>query len=192
MEEKMDVNTKVARNVEQATEIFEEYADTIRAAIRFHSNDKSNIDDIFQDFFLSLVQKPIQRRDQGFKAFINKAIRNDVLDVASQNRSYHQRNYKYAQMHKDRFKPETPDDITSHAEEIERLFDIVENQLLQYETEAIIHKYRYGKDASETAEAMGINRRSVSCYLCTGLKKLRKLVQGSLQDDCFVETDTME
>ncbi len=189
----MDANTKAAQNMKLTSEIFEEHTDTIRAAIAFNVNDKSSIDDIFQDFFLSLVRRPVPRRVQNIKAYLNRAVKNDVLDAAYQRKSYHQRNRKYAQMHADRFKSETPDNIASHAEEIRQLFDIVENQLLQHETEAITQKYRYDRDAGQTAEVMGINRRSVSCYLCTGLRKLRKIVhqEQSQQDDCFVEIDTM-
>jgi len=189
----MDANTKAARNMQEAVEIFQKHTHTIRAAIRFHINDRSSIDDIFQDFFLSLVERPIPRRDQNIKAFINRAIRNDVLDAASKKRSYYQRNCKYAQMHKDRFKSKTPDDIAVHAEEIRQLFDIVENQLLHHESQAIIQKYRYDRDAGQTAEVMGINRRSVSHYLCTGLRKLRNLVRQEQlpQDSCSIEEDML-
>lgn len=185
----MNANTKAA-NMKQASEIFEKHNHTIRAAIRFHINDKSSIDDIFQDFFLSLVERPVPQPDQGIKAFINRAIRNDVLDAACQNKSYHQRNCRYAQMHNDRFKSKTPDELAIHAEEIRVLFDIVENQLMGHESQAIIQKYRHGRDAGEAAEAMGINRRSVSHYLCTGLRKLRKCVnqQQSLQKTSSKET----
>lgn len=176
MEDKMDVNATTAQNLKRASKIFEEHTHTIRAAIGFYVNDKSSIDDLFQDFFLSLVRRPIPRRAQNIRAFINRAIRNDVLDAVSQTQSYNVRNYKYAKMHADNIKSKTPDDIVSQAEEIRHIFDIVGSQLLQHETKAIIQKYRYDMDIGETAKAMNINKRSVSCYLCTGIRKLRKRV----------------
>lgn len=180
-------------NMKETTEIFEKYTHTIRAAIRFHINDKSSIDDVFQDFFLSLVERPVPRCDQNIKAFINRAIRNDVLDAASQNRTYHQRNCKYAQMHKDRFKSKTPDEIVVHADDVRQVFDIVENQLLHHESQAIIQKYRYDRDIGEAAKAMGITRRSVSHYLCTGMKKLRNFVRQEqfADEDFLVEVETL-
>ena len=171
----METDTQITQNLKQATEIFEKYDKTIRSAIWTHINDKSSIDDIFQDFFLSLVKSPIPRKDQNIKAFIYRAIRNDVLDAASRTRSYHLRNRKYAELNTDRFKSSTPDEILGHAEEIRQLFKIVGNQLHLHESRSIIHKYRDGMDIGETAELMRINRRSVSCYLCKGLKKLREL-----------------
>ncbi len=189
----MDANTTVARNMKEATDMFEKHIHTIRAAIRFHINDSSSMDDIFQDFFLSLVEMPVPRRDQNIKAFINRAIRNDVLDAVSQNRNYHQRNCKYAQMHKDRFKSKTPDEIAIHADDIRQLFDTVENQLLHHESQAIIQKYRYDRDADEAAEAMGVTKRSVSHYLCTGMRKLRNFVNQEqfAEEDCPVEAEAL-
>lgn len=173
----MDASIKTTAKIKQAVEIFEEHSNTILTAIRFHINNQSNVDDIYQDFFLSLIQKPVPDRNKNVRAFINRAIRNDVLDAASQTRSYYLRNQKYAKINSGRFKLKTPEKIISHAEEIDQLFNIIESQLLKHEAEAIIQKYRYGKDIAEIANVMGINRRSVSCYICTGLQKLRKLFQ---------------
>ena len=189
----MEADTMVAQNMKLASEIIEEHTDTIRGAIWFHVNDKSSIDDVFQDFFLSLVHRPIPQRVQNIKAYINISVKNDVLDAAYKTKSCHLRNRKYAEMYKDSRKSDTPEGIASHTEEIRQLFDIVEDQLLQHETEAIIQKYRHDRDTAEIAEAMNINKRSVSCYLCTGLRKLRKIVcqEQSQQDNCFVEENAM-
>ena len=88
-------------------------------------------------------------------------------------------------MHKDRFKTKTPDDIVSCAEVLCQIFDIVKDQLLQHEREAIIQKYCYDKNTVEMADSMGINRRSVSCYLCTGLKKIRKYARAKLSSNTY-------
>ncbi len=169
----MKVKTKDAGNMEQVKEIYEKHGNQIYSIIRSNINNKSDIDDIFQDYFLSIMQRPIPQQHLNILAFINRAIKNDVRDAASRSQSYYQRNRKYAEMHSDRFKSKTPDDIVIHSEEIRRLFEFVENQLLQHEAEAIINKFRHGKNNLETADVMDIERRSVSCYLCTGLKKLR-------------------
>lgn len=75
----MDANTKTVQNMKLASEIFEEHTDTIRAVIAFSVNDKSKIDDIFHDFFLSLVRRPIPRRVQNIRAYLRRAIKNDVI-----------------------------------------------------------------------------------------------------------------
>jgi RNA polymerase sigma factor (sigma-70 family) len=169
----------MAQNVKLAATIFEEHADTIRTSISVHINNRSDIDDIFQDFFLSLVQKPVPQEIKNMKAYLNKALKNDVLDNVSQTNSFRLRNYKYAQLHASRFKLPAPDEVATYAEDTRQLFDIIENQLPQYESKAIIQKFRHGRDACEAAEAMGINKRSFSHCLCTGLKKLYTLVHGN-------------
>ncbi len=89
----MEANTKTTQNMKLASEIFEEHANLLRAVIAFNVNDKSSIDDIFQDFFLSLVRRPIPRRVQNIKAYLNRAVKNDVLDAAYQRKSYHRENF---------------------------------------------------------------------------------------------------
>ena len=170
----MSVDTKTARNVQRASDLLEEHADTIRTTIAVHVNDKSTINDIFQDFFLSLVQRPVPGRVKNVKAYLSKAVKNDVLDGAFQTKSRYLRNRKYAQMHTDRFKSPAPDDLAIHAEDIRQLFEVVDKQLIHHEAEAIIQKYRYDRDTSEAAEEMNISKRSFSHYLCTSLRKLRK------------------
>ena len=175
-EERMDTDRRMVQNVKLAANIFEEYADTIRTSISTHINNRTDIDDIFQDFFLSLVQKPVPQEIKNIKAYLNKSIKNDVLDNAIQTKSFHLRNHKYAQLHARHFEFPAPDEIAIYAEDIRQLFDIVENQLPQHESKAIIQKFRHGRDTHEAAEAMGINKRSFSHCLCTGLKKLYTLV----------------
>ena len=185
----MITDTKDENNVAVAAEIFEKYGDKIRTEIWLHVNDKSSIDDICHDFFISLVEKPIPRKDQNIRAFIHKAIKNDVLDAASRSKSYYARNCKYAQIHTKHFDSDTPESIMSYAEDVHQIFKIVESQLLEHEAQAIIHKYRYDRDTDETAHMMGVSRRSVSHYLCTGLRKLRNLIHSEQfqQDFSFIE-----
>ncbi|MHC4637361.1 MAG: hypothetical protein ACYTBP_06355, partial [Planctomycetota bacterium] len=48
-------------SVKYAAEIFDKYGSIIRAVIRANINDKSQQEDIFQDFFISLVHRPIPK-----------------------------------------------------------------------------------------------------------------------------------
>ncbi|GAH12170.1 unnamed protein product, partial [marine sediment metagenome] len=157
----------------------EEHDDTIRNMISFLVSDKSMVDDIFQDLFISLVRRPIPERVKNIKGYLHRAVKNDVLDAAFQTKSYRARNQKYAELYTDRPKCDTPENIVIQAEEIQRLFDIVENQLMQHEAEAVIQRYHYGRSTSEAAQAMNINKRSFSHYICTGLKKVRRVVRES-------------
>ena len=74
--------TLQSENVNHVAKIFEENSDMIRSAIRSQVNDKSIIDDIFQNLFLSLVHNPVPSNIENIKAYIRQAVRNDVIDSA--------------------------------------------------------------------------------------------------------------
>ena len=170
----MSVDAKTAQNVQRVSELFEEHGDTIRTTIAVHVNNKSTIDDMFHDFFLALVKKPIPQNTNNVRAYLRRAAKNDVLDAACKTKSYHLRNRRYARMHMDRFETPAPDDLAVHAEDIRQLFGVVKKQLVQHEAEAIIQKYHHDRDTSEAADAMNIHKRSFSHYLCTGMKRLQE------------------
>lgn len=172
----MEANPEVTKNMKQAVETFEEYGDVIRSTICCNVNDRSIIDDIFQDFFLALVRRPIPSSIQNVKSYLRRAIKNDVLDAAFRTKSYHVRNQRYAELRMNYIKLHNPEDIVVEAETIQNLFDIIEEQLMPHEAEAIIQRYCYDQDIGEAAEVMSINKRSFSHYLCTGLKKVRQFI----------------
>ncbi len=171
---KETVNAEIQNNMRIVAQIFDEYGDLIRDMIRFRVNDTSIVDDIFQDLFVSLVHRPIPPYIQNIKGYLCMAVKNDVLDEAFQTRSYHTRNRKYAELHTKQVKFHNPQDVAILSEEIRKLFSIIERQLMPHEREAIIQRYQIGRDNHEAAEAMHIDRRSFSHYLCTGLKNVRR------------------
>jgi RNA polymerase sigma factor (sigma-70 family) len=175
----MNLHVNEIQRVKLATDIFEEHANLIRTTISIHANNKSDIDDIFQNFFLSLVQKPVPTKIKNIRGYLSKAIKNDVLDSTFQTKNLHLRNRKYTQLRACHSELSAPDEIAIHAEDIRQLFELVENQLLPHESEAIIQKFRHGKNTCEAAEAMGIKKRSFSHCLSIGLKKLYQLVHGN-------------
>lgn len=173
----MQANPQVAQNMKRAVEIFEKHGNMIRNAIRLHVNDKSILDDILQDFFLALVRRPIPSGIQNIKSYLCRAVKNDVIDAAFQTKNYYARNKRYAESHKDHIPFHNPEDIVIMAETMQNLFGIIEKQLYHHEAEAITQKFRFDWDDGKAADAMGINKRSFSHYLCTGLKKARQIAQ---------------
>ena len=175
----MQANRQVTENMKRATEIFEEHGNMIRIAILSQVNNKATIDDVLHDFFLALVRRPIPSGVENVKRYLYRAIKNDVIDTALRTKSYHTRNKKYAESHKDHVPFRNPEDIVIQAETMQNLFENIEEQLYHHEAEAIIQKLRFDWDNDKAAEAMGINKRSFSHYLCTGLKKARQFAQQS-------------
>ena len=66
--------------VEQAEQVFDRYGDEIRAMIEFSVKDKSSAEDIYHDFFVSIVKKPVPKGIENVRAYLYRAVSNDVVD----------------------------------------------------------------------------------------------------------------
>lgn len=70
-----DVKTDIPpENVKSADQIFKEYGDFIYRTIRYKVKDKASVDDLYQDFFLSIALNPIPDGTKDIKGYLYKAI----------------------------------------------------------------------------------------------------------------------
>ncbi len=69
------------RRVEKAMEVFDKHGDEIRAMIEFNVKDEFKAEDIFQDLFVSVVGKPIPPGVENVRAYLYRAVTNDVVVV---------------------------------------------------------------------------------------------------------------
>jgi RNA polymerase sigma factor (sigma-70 family) len=166
----------IPKRVRSAAEIFEKYGDEIRAIIHFNVRDKSNADDIFQDFFVSIVRKPIPPEIQDIKAYIYRAVTNDVIDASRQKKCHQDHVKKYAECYKHLIITEDPQNIAIKMEDTKRMFQLIESHLPKHEAEVIIQRYGQGFSTTDTAKRMQVNKRHISRYLSVALKKMREFV----------------
>jgi len=163
----------VQERVSQANAIFKEHGGKIRSTIQFYVSDRSKVDDIFQDVFLAIVDKPIPPDIQSPTGYLYRAIKNDIIDMARRTKNYRGRIQRYAERRKYSIINNDPENIVIQAEEREKMIELIERQLPPREAEAVIK--RYGNDISidDAARKMHVNKRTFSRYLCLGLKKIR-------------------
>ena len=178
----MQANLEVTQNMKLANEIFEEYGDIIRDIIRFQTNDKSIADDIFQDFFLSLIRRPISDKVGNVKSYLHKAIKNDVIDASLKTKNYHARNQKYGKLYINYANYYNPLDVVIQKEEHQTLLHLVQSLLRPHEAEVIIRRYIYNQKNSDAAKEMGVKTRTFSRYICIALKKIRKYLSETNAD----------
>lgn len=172
------IRLSVQQRVELANRTIEEYGDFIRTIIFFNLGDQGKADDIFQEFYLSLVNTPIPADIRRIKGYLHRAITNDIIDAARKERSYLARVCRCAEA----FERNTPDyedpqTIVGQGEEILEMFRLIEKQLPFREAEAIVERFVEGSDIDEGARRMGVNKRTFSRYICTGLKKIRRFLK---------------
>ncbi len=88
-------NDDCRKNVGVAARIVSEYTDFIYMVICSQVQNKSRVDDIFQNFFISLVFKPIPEDVKNIKSYLYKAICNDIVDTQRQSERYREQIKKY-------------------------------------------------------------------------------------------------
>ncbi len=175
--------TEIRKRVGLAAEVFNRYGDEIRAMIHFNVKDKSKADDIFQEFFVSIVRKPIPSGIQDIKAYLYRAITNDVIDVSRQIKCQQDHIKKYAECRKHSVIPEDPQNTAIQTENTKKMFYLIESRLPKREAEAVIQRYGQGFSTTDTAEKMNVNKRNVSRYLTAALRKMREFVPENEDDD---------
>lgn len=130
-------NLQVPKRVELAARIFREHGDLIRDIIRFNVPKDVDAEDIFQDFFLSLVFRPIPDTVQNIKVYLYRAIKNDITDASRRIKNYKARVQRYTRYQKYRTMSKRPNHVVAQSQELLKLFHIVEYKLPPPEFQAI-------------------------------------------------------
>jgi len=168
--------SEIRKRVGFAAEVFDKFGDEIRAFIHFNVKDKSKADDIFQEFFVSIVRKPIPSDIQDIPAYLYRAVTNDVIDLSRQIKIHRDHIQSYAEFCKNQLKQEDPQTIAIQVENTQKMFQLIESRLPKREAQAVLQRFGHGFSIKDTAERMHVNRRIVSRYLSVALKKMRKFV----------------
>ena len=168
MRQRSDVPTKI----ECAAEVFEEHGCFIRSVIRFHAKNEQETEDLFQDFFLFLVAKPIPQEVQNVRGFLYKLICDLVKDAFRRTDCYHAMIRRYAE-HRVRRIEKRPENVVIETEETNKMFESIKKRLPPPQALAVTLRYRDSCDTGEVAEKMHVKPRSVSRYVSAGLEKLR-------------------
>ncbi len=172
-------NWQVLKRVELAARIFREHGDLIRDIIRFNVPKEADADDIFQDFFLSLVSRPVPDTVQNIKAYLYRAIKNDITDASRRTKNYKSTVQRYAQCHKYRTMRKRPNNIVAQSEKVQKIFQIIEHKLPPREFQAITERFVHDHSINEAARRMHIGEKTYSRYLWLGLRKIRSILINS-------------
>ncbi len=159
--------------VQAATRIFSEHSSFIHAVIRFRAAGRFDPEDLFQEFFLTLVHKPMPPDIRNIRSFLYRAIFNYVLDRVRKQATYGRNLEKYAEEARISLN-NRPSENAFIEEEDKVAVSCLVRHLQEREAQAFVLKYRDNYSIAEIAATMGVNKRTVSRYLSEGLKKLRK------------------
>ncbi len=164
-------------NVNVAAKLFMEYGDYIRAVIRCQVEDETKVDDLFQDFFLSLIVNPLPADVRNIKSFLYRAVTNDIINAVQRAENYQNKMLKYSNRFNYPIYKKTPEDVAIESEEINRIFELIEMRLRRSEAQAITFRYRNNYNIKEVAMKMNLSSGSVRKYIYVGLSKIRQLLK---------------
>jgi len=165
----------VRDNVEAAAELFLEHSHEIRAIIKYNVHDESVAEDVYQEFFLSLVSCPLPPDIANMKRFLYRAITNDILTMVRRSKRRREQLQAYVQCNRNGMPVGDPAERAMGREDRDKVLDIIEKHLHPSEYKAIQGRMRHGNDNEKAARDLGIKKRSYIRYLSVGLKKIRKL-----------------
>lgn len=163
-------------SVEAAARVFAEHGTFIRAVIRFQTDDESHVEDLYQEFFLKLVCKPLPQQLDNVRSYLYRAITNDVLDAARRQQSYLYYLKKYSKKIRISVNKKTPRNAFLETEESDSLFSLLARQLTQRQSQAVTMRYRDNYSLSEIAAEMGIARQTARRHLSSGIRRLRAIL----------------
>jgi RNA polymerase sigma factor (sigma-70 family) len=162
-------------NAAGAARVFLDHGDFIREVICSHIQDHDQADDLFQEFFLSLVSDPPPRDIQNIESYLYKAIMNDIIDAAHRKKKYGDLIHKYAERSNHPCSQTAPEEVILKMEETGKVLDLIEKRLPRAEAQAVCLQYRDNHNAEEIAEKMGVRAATVRGYVSEGLSRIRRL-----------------
>ena len=158
-----------------ATAIYDQYGDFIRAVVRFQAKNEFQEEELFQEFFLTLVAKPVPASVSSIKGYIYRALVNMVAEGARRQA----REERYLKKHAERVRisihKRGPQTAIIGEEERESVFRHLTGKMRRREAEAVMLRYRDDCSIPEIAERMGVDARTVSHYISAGLRELRRV-----------------
>lgn len=163
--------------VNTVAKLFMEYGDFIRAVIHCQVKDETNADDLFQDFFLSLIANPLPADAKNIKNFLYRAITNDIMNAVQRVENYQKNMLKYSKRLNYPIYKITPEDVVIDEEETNRMFELIEMRLRRSEAQAITLRYISNYNIKEVAMKMNVSYKSVRKYIYVGLSKIRQLMK---------------
>lgn len=161
--------------VAAAAKIFDDHGGFIRIVIRSHVQDKDLAEDLFQDFFISLISKPLPRGLRNFKGYLYRAITNDIVDATRRMMKYRAYMREYAERSNRPDSQNTPRETLQATEEAEIALELIEKRLPCTEAEAVSLRYLDSHKVKEIAKTMGVANATARAYVNDAIDRIRRL-----------------
>jgi RNA polymerase sigma factor (sigma-70 family) len=160
--------------VKAAADLFAKHGRFIRSVISFQIHDEARVEDLYQEFFLYLVRTPLPPDVRNVRSYLFRALSHDAVDMNRRQEKYQRHLKKHAEETRFSINTSTPEDAIVAREQISVLFRCVGKYLRPREAEVVRLRYQDGLSIREIAARLHVDPRTVSRYLCAGLRTLRE------------------
>jgi RNA polymerase sigma factor (sigma-70 family) len=166
----------VKERVELASEIIRRYDSSIRALIRSYVRNDHDADDIYQNVFLSLIRVP-PTSFTFLTAYLRQIVRNHAADLARRAESRARFASDYVSGHREEPVSADPANILIEAEQMRVVKEFFESVLPSHQAKVLMERCGRGNNTQETAQRLGLKRRTVSRYYCMAVKRVRQIAR---------------
>lgn len=160
---------------EQASRLFQEHEGFIRSAIRFVIQNPSDRDDFYQDLFLSFILDPPFGDIQKPRGFFYRLVHERASDWYRNQARRRKALLKFYRQARIDAVEKGAEPVVSDADELAVFFEKVQTHLKTNEGQAILYRYKENYTLKETALKLGVKPETAARYICSGLKKIRKV-----------------
>ena len=160
--------------VRAAADIVTRHGGFIRGVIRFQNCSRFEEDDLFQEFFLMLIRKPVPPDVRRLRSYLYKAIVHHIVDLIRHQVCYRRNLKKYAEEIRISINNRSAGNAVKQGRQRDAALAYMVRHLREREAQAFMLKYRDDCSIGEIAARMGVERRTVSRYLSEGLKRLQR------------------
>ena len=167
-----------ADNVNQADKIFARYGDFIYGVFCSKVKNEAQADDLYQDFFLSLVSDPIPPDVQNIESYLYRRITNDIIDALRRMEKYRVLKKKYAKNLNFSINKNASTNAYIYEGQTDEIFRSIRGQLPAREAKAVTLRFRDDCNNQEIAKKLNVKKGTVRSYISRGLKKIRQFFEG--------------
>lgn len=162
------------QRVAEANEFFQRYESCIRSIIDYVARDQDGAEDLYQDFYLSIVKKPLPDGIEDVEGYLYRTLVNRVRGQRRKAVRYRESLRRYAGVQDDQTVQNDVAEDVAKVEEANALLDVAQKVLGRREYEAIRMRYYEGHGRTDVGKRLGLKSNTISRYIWAGIEKLRR------------------
>lgn len=160
--------------IKNTMEVFSRYSDFIYTIFRSKVESDDLAEDLFQDFFLKLANKPLPENVENIKSYLYKSITNSVYDSIRKLKANKINLQKYRENLSFSINDVPSSTVIYSKSEI--LFEKGIKLLTNSEKKIFELLYKEGFNIDEISTMTGLKKNTISRYISISLKKIRDIV----------------